>query len=259
MIKYCPNRGCAKTRSSNIRYRAPQRTILLFAALVLLAGCASETRDWDAARQRNTTASYQAFLRKHPNAQRSGEARERIELLDWQKTEAEATPEAFRRFLQEHPSGSHEKPAKTRLEALSWESAKKANTIQAFEAYLKDYPQGGFAAEARANAEALSPIRGKLSVLMGFEPLGGDAAFVLGSGSIVLPGLNGAFVLQAGAQQYQLKLSSETELIGVQKVGGGHRWNLGQFYEVNGRIERGSQVGGVGKTMRVARMRYAGK
>ena len=90
-----------------------RRTLILCGSLVLLAGCSSENRDWDTARKKDTAASYQSFLQKHP-------------------------------------SGNHAHAAKAGLEALVWESAKKANTMRSFEAYLKDYPQGKFAAEARS-------------------------------------------------------------------------------------------------------------
>ena len=83
-----------------------QRALLLVFVVSLVA-CATVGQDWEKARMLGTIESYEQFLRKHPQSELSGQAREKIEELAWEHTQRLSTREAYLSFLQKHPTSKH--------------------------------------------------------------------------------------------------------------------------------------------------------
>jgi hypothetical protein len=90
--------------------------------LCLCLGCESEQQarerlersDFEAARQKNTSESYAAFLKAHPGGVFAADARERRTLLEWDAAKAANTRTAFRLFARNFPSSPFSEEAALR-------------------------------------------------------------------------------------------------------------------------------------------------
>ena len=145
--------------------------VICFVAAGLLVACSSTQSDWEQARGRNTIASYQTFLGKHPNTSQSVEARNRIQALQDERAWAQArqanTDQAFETYLQQQPSGMHVAQAKGLIGAserwAAWIVASSAGTTEALEAFLEEYPQGREAKQAKAELSQITGYRVQLA------------------------------------------------------------------------------------------------
>ncbi|MDE2263374.1 MAG: SPOR domain-containing protein [Gammaproteobacteria bacterium] len=93
------------------------------AVLTLLSGCSRTQHDWRAAQQAGTAQAYEVFVRRHPDSELAGVARQRITQL---------------------------------TEEASWRQATRANTAAAYQAYLARYPNGAWSQDARIRMESRS-------------------------------------------------------------------------------------------------------
>jgi hypothetical protein len=142
------------------------RAIGLLAAIPLVA-CNSAQGDWNQASANNTVATYQEFLRKHPNTAQSLEARNRIHALEesqaWARARQANTVAAFEAYIEAHPSGTHLDEAQERIAAnermSAWVGARAVDTPEALAAFLDTYPQGPQADQARAKLVQMTGYR----------------------------------------------------------------------------------------------------
>jgi hypothetical protein len=93
---------------------------ITLAAVLALAGCSHEGKDWKAASSADTSEAYQQFLQQHPNSANAAQARTRIQQLqevrDWQAAGAADTRAAYEQFLASHPDSQWAQEARIRIE-----------------------------------------------------------------------------------------------------------------------------------------------
>ena len=120
---------------------------------LVLANCATLSRDWQRAVDLNTTESYQEFLRKHPRSQFSDSADKRLENKAWSQAQEVNTSQSYQVFLHAYPHGKSASKASQRIAVIAWRRARELGTIDAFQSFLKDYPQSDSASEAKRRIE----------------------------------------------------------------------------------------------------------
>jgi hypothetical protein len=84
---------------------------LLFCA-IWTTGCNTTEKDWNAAKETDTTSAYTGFLTQHPQGPHADEARTAIESLDWKEAHSANTSVAYTAFLVRHPQEAHAADAK---------------------------------------------------------------------------------------------------------------------------------------------------
>ena len=93
---------------------------LAMAALLALAGCARDGRDWSSAQDADTQEAYEAFLAKHPQSEFAPQAKSRaaqlVEERDWSVATQADSPESYRKFVEQHPDGKWTQEARIRVE-----------------------------------------------------------------------------------------------------------------------------------------------
>jgi len=141
--------------------------VLAGAVMLVLAGCDTTQRDWEAARALNTVAAYEDFKAKHPRSRYEGEADAALERLDWDQAAALDTIESYGAYLEKYHGGPRRAEADARIEELEWERAAALNAVAAFKSYLEKYPEGRHALEARERVEWDAAL--KVYTLEGFQ------------------------------------------------------------------------------------------
>lgn len=139
-----------------------KKTIGIVFCLVAVAAIAlaiiPTTRDgihWFWASYRDTTASYESYVKAWPEGRYAPEARALYEEHGWAEAEAANTVQGFNRYLQLHGEGKHVSEARDNIESLHWQEATTANTIKSYLSYAATYPQGRFSRQARTKTSAL--------------------------------------------------------------------------------------------------------
>ncbi len=83
-----------------------RKNILITIGFILIfVSCHPVKKDWQKAKEENSAASYENFLKKHPEGPEAAQARARIEKLDWQKCGQKGTLKAYEEFLRKHQQG----------------------------------------------------------------------------------------------------------------------------------------------------------
>ncbi|NIM14972.1 MAG: hypothetical protein GTO45_23650 [Candidatus Aminicenantes bacterium] len=83
-----------------------RKNILIIIGFILIfVSCNPAKKDWQKAEEKNSEASYENSLKKHPEGPEAAQARANIEKLDWQKCGEKGTLEAYEEFLRKHPQG----------------------------------------------------------------------------------------------------------------------------------------------------------
>jgi len=137
---------------------------LVIVAAPALFACNSARDDWNKAAAANTIAGYKEFLSKHPSAEHSVEAGNRIYSLQddkaWQQAQRANLPDAYRDYLDKQPAGAHTKAAQEALarqeRVADWKSAEKTGTVAALQDFLRRHPVGSEADWARLKLTQLS-------------------------------------------------------------------------------------------------------
>ena len=111
-----------------------RRFIAAAAVLTLLCGCSRTQQDWQAAQQAGTPRAYQVFVRRHPDSELAGVARQRMAQLAedaaWQQAARENTAAAYRQYLANYPNGSWSQDARIRMQSKSLPpQAPQINTV----------------------------------------------------------------------------------------------------------------------------------
>ena len=132
--------------------------------LVVLAVAAAalwvipSTRDeiqWRLADHKNTTASYESYLKTWPQGRHAIEAAGLYDERGWADAQAANTPDGFKQYVVLHGAGKHVAEANDSLEGFKWREASQANTIAAYRAFAEALPQGKHAAEAQTKIAGL--------------------------------------------------------------------------------------------------------
>jgi len=93
------------------------------AILTLLCGCSRTQQDWQTAQQAGTTQAYGVFVRRHPDSELAGVARQRMAQLAedaaWQQAARENTAAAYQEYLAKYPNGSWSQDARIRMQSKS--------------------------------------------------------------------------------------------------------------------------------------------
>lgn len=138
--------------------------VVAVALVVLLAACSSTEADWQKATAANTVASFQDFLKEHPNGQHADEARARIHTLEdnqaWMAAMNTNTEAGFKQYVDSQPKGAHVSDAESKITAFkraaAWQTAAANGSVEALQAFLQKYPQGPESDEARAKLQQLT-------------------------------------------------------------------------------------------------------
>jgi hypothetical protein len=144
-----------------------KRTFFLYpfiaVIIVMLYGCATTSRDWRAATQKDTIAGYQQFIKLHPQSREAMEAKKQIIKLrvdqDWKAAQSAGTIVTYQEFLESQPDSKYAAQAKQQVEQLEadrdWKSAQELNTIAAYKEYLAKHPKSSDDSQAKKILEEL--------------------------------------------------------------------------------------------------------
>ena len=125
--------------------------------LASLAGCSREAGDWRAAQGADTSESYDAFLKQHPQSEFAIQARERMQQLgeerDWQRASTTDSADAYRAFLVAYPEGKWAQEARIRIENFAL-----GTTGEAIAATTVPVPSQTAAAPTATSASASSTV-----------------------------------------------------------------------------------------------------
>ena len=86
-----------------------RRRVLLLnvLALVLVAGCSQEPKDWQTAAETDSEAGYEAYLAEHPDGEHAGDASDRLHVIRgnraWQELAGDRNVEALQVFVDSYP------------------------------------------------------------------------------------------------------------------------------------------------------------
>ncbi|MGC1458398.1 MAG: hypothetical protein WA825_09000 [Steroidobacteraceae bacterium] len=148
------------------------RTLFISTAFLVLVGCTSAAdTDWNRADTTATVASYQDFVKRHPNDPRVTQAQDRIGHLQdgeaWNLAQSTDTAEAFQNYLQQQPTGAHLADARQRESVLEraaeWKVAQADGKAPALNQFLRKFPTGAEADQARAMLAKLDAYRVRLA------------------------------------------------------------------------------------------------
>ncbi len=119
----------------------------------MLVACSGERRDWRSAEAADTVEAYDQFIARHPESERTEQARARLAQLseerEWQRASTANTPQSYRAFLAQHPNGKWAGEARIRLESFALGPASGTPPVsEAFGIQL-----GAFSTEEAARAE----------------------------------------------------------------------------------------------------------
>jgi hypothetical protein len=115
--------------------------------LTLISGCSRTQKDWRVAQDAGTAPAYQVFMRRHPDSELAGVARQRVAQLTeqaaWQRATRANTAAAYQDYLTKYPNGSWSQDARIRMESKS----------------LAQAPQDAAAVTAGAGERVMAPDR----------------------------------------------------------------------------------------------------
>jgi outer membrane protein assembly factor BamD (BamD/ComL family) len=117
--------------------------------VIIISGCASEKKEWENTKQKNTTFAYEDYLNSYPKGLHSDSAKIHLESLYFQDALYADTIPLFETFINKYPQSTYSDSAQALLEKLYFEQAKYADTIPTYEDFLKRNPQSVFADSAQ--------------------------------------------------------------------------------------------------------------
>jgi cell division septation protein DedD len=97
--------------------------ITVAAILTVISGCSRTQQDWRVAQQAGTPQAYAVFVRRHPDSELAGVARQRMAQLTeegvWQQAMRVNTAAAYQDYLAKYPNGTWSGDARIRMESRS--------------------------------------------------------------------------------------------------------------------------------------------
>ena len=136
---------------------------------------------WSEARQQNTIAGYERFLRDYPNSRHAPDARQQLrelrrdtvsenDMRAWRRAQTQDSFSGYMAYLDRFPQGHFARDARTRLTELrkspkkdarpvdevAWYQAQQKGSMDSFKQFLLDYPNSRYAQLARNNIKRLS-------------------------------------------------------------------------------------------------------
>ena len=103
--------------------------IIIGFTLVVTAGCATPSRDWNRAIELDTAVAYHSFIEAHRDSSYATEAERRIEELESTSAQTEDTVEALERFISHFPDSAFRPQAGDRIMNLEWLNALNQNSV----------------------------------------------------------------------------------------------------------------------------------
>lgn len=116
--------------------------------VLLVVGCASPRSAWIEARRDDTASGYHRFLREHPDAPQTAEARERLELVRLRK---HPTADKYEKFRASYPDSALLAEIRPEVEEPLFERARIRGTAAAYREFLEEFPDGRYAERAAGN------------------------------------------------------------------------------------------------------------
>jgi hypothetical protein len=137
------------------RWRRPC-IVLLATALVGVLGC--DSRDFQRAKERNSSAAFEEYLQKRPKGKHREEALVRLDELAFVKAQEHNDAAAYQKYLEDYPEGKFRAQARDRSDDLAYQEAEREGTIAAYQAYLLSY-QGSKGRHVSQAEEKLKDLR----------------------------------------------------------------------------------------------------
>lgn len=142
-----------KSKKGSISKDLSNKLLLGMLTLVLI-GCSTETRDWNAAQQANNIEALEGYMDQYPDGKYSEEA---ITLIFWHQTTSENTIQAYERFLEEYGWTEMAVDARERMAtAINAKEEFMAAVEPIWTEFLAVYSEGSDAEKDAAYAEASS-------------------------------------------------------------------------------------------------------
>jgi len=129
--------------------------VVLIAALLAIP----ETRQalhWQWAMLRNSTSSYESYVRVWPQGSHLVDARMRYDESHWRDALRIDTPHVYELYLERHQEPEHAAEAVSRIDSLRWLDAVSTNTASAYQRYVDLQSDGVHIAEALQIVDTLS-------------------------------------------------------------------------------------------------------
>lgn len=129
----------------------------LFAPTILIQEATSK-RDsvaFSNALNNNTIDSYDAFIRKYPNAEQYTEATERRDQIAFSKAQTTDNIDEYKTFIKKYPKSKEAPQATSRIHELAFATAEKENTSIAYKRFANEYQNSKQYPEAIAKYESL--------------------------------------------------------------------------------------------------------
>ncbi len=138
---------------------------LIIMAILGLAGCSNQEKDWELAQRDDNAEAYLEFLAKYPNGEFADLARQRMvqlkELKAWERAQFRDRENNYQRFLSEYPDSKFAAAARQRLYELrrdaAWDVASDSGYVEVLKSFLAVYPDAPQADDARKLIAALLP------------------------------------------------------------------------------------------------------
>lgn len=133
-------------------------SVVIMAAVLILAGCSRESADWKSATTADTSEAYQQFLQQHPKSSNADTARTRLKALaeerDWQAAAAADTRAAYEQFVAQHADSKWVQEARIRIENFAQTGTSSNSSAAAAVAATPAATPAPKAAVAKAPAKA---------------------------------------------------------------------------------------------------------
>lgn len=113
--------------------------IIFFTAAILISSCSNPEKDFQKAKEKNTTTSLQEFIDKHPKSEFIEQAKNRITELEWLEVKKYNSIEAYHTFLITHLESfkSYSDSAKKGIASINYQIAKSINTVKSYQEFIE--------------------------------------------------------------------------------------------------------------------------
>ena len=125
-----------------------------------------EKKDWAQAEQENSIASYQKYVKRHPEGSHAQTAHQRIQKLEesraWEMAMKRNTTSGYRSFMKRFPQSEFADRAfealETAEEKLAWKDTQRRDRISVYLKFIRSYPNSLYRTEAERRIEELDEL-----------------------------------------------------------------------------------------------------
>ena len=124
----------------------------------LLLGCSNPERAFQKAKEENTIAAYELYIRKYPNDTLFVKsAKDSVYTLAFNEVLQKNTIDAFTEYLSKYkPDSIFVQKTNEYLSSLKFENVRKENSLKAYVDYIKEYPNSKFKDEVNNFIDSIS-------------------------------------------------------------------------------------------------------